>query len=280
MRAHLKTRIAIVALAIFWAVAANFSAAAQEPERTATEELYDMFDIRVISLEHAQASQVLQLMAMFSKDGMLTADDDLNAILLTAPKPLSERLEAAIKLLDVPRRNQENDRNVELTVRLIEGSGSGTGNEVNADGIPASLKSVIVELGEIFTYAQYRLVDTLFLRCRDGSEASTSGMLPSGSSDSEESVYSLRIDRVSITDGEPLGIRLDEVSFEATMPQIVSQSGQGGQQQVRRQVSRRRVGIRADIDVREGQQVVIGKASLSAPDVALFVVISAKVVGG
>jgi len=275
MYVHSKSRYAIVALTSLLAITMSVSTSAQNEVS-----VYDYYETKVIMLEHVPPSSVLKLMAMFTEDGMLTADDDLNAILLMAPKPLSESLEAAIKLLDVPQDSKAPDKNVELTVRLIRGSGLQTNGEVDLDWLPASLEPVIEQLNEIFTYDSYFLVDTLFIRCRDGSEASTSGMLPSGSSDSDEAVYDLRIDRVSVTtDGTPLGIRLDDVSFSATMPHTVSQSGgSGGGRPVR--VERREVGIRADIDLREGQQVVVGKASLSSSDMALFVVISAKVVDG
>jgi hypothetical protein len=270
----------MVAIASLLAITMIFPASAQEGATQAERfsQVYDMYETKVIVLEHVRPSSVLKLMANIFDDDMLTADDDLNAILMMAPKPLSESIEAAIKLLDAPQDQEEPDKNVELTVRLIQGSGLQTNDEVDADWMPDSLEPVIAELNEIFTYDNYHLVDTLFIRCRDGSEASTSGMLPSGTSDSEEAVYDLRIDRVSATydHNEPYAIRLDDVSFSATMPHTIAQSGSGGGRPTR--IERREVGIRADIDLREGQQVVVGKASLSSSDMALFVVISAKVV--
>ncbi len=276
-----KTRIAIFALAVLGILFAGNPAVGQPAEENVVErkEPYDQIDILVVTLERATPSKVMELMGPFADEEMMTADDELGAIMLYGPQSITSRLAEAIEALDRAHKTVENTRNIELTIHLIEGSGLQKDGDASAEDVPSILADVVTELNEVFSYGQYRLVDTLFLRCRDNSEASTSGTLPGGSSDSEVSIYNFSVDSVRITGGEPMGIRLDDISFGAEI-QTSSPVNQSPGARQARAVQRRDVGIRADIDVREGQHVVIGKASVAGDDSALFVVVSAKVVGG
>jgi len=254
----------------------------QSPVARALEqrfEAYEFIDITVVPLEYASAEKVVKVMEPFGSDELMTIDEELNAVILFGPKEITAKLKEAIEVLDAAGKSEERTSNVELTVHLIQGWRMGTADTIKGNEIPAALEDVITELREVFTYNQYRVVDTLFLRCRDGSEASTSGVLPNSTSDSEGSIYQFNVERVSVTEGNPLGVRLDEIMFGATIP-ILSPATANSLQPGLRQIQRREVGIRADIDIREGQQVVVGKASVSGDESALFVVVSAKVVGG
>ncbi len=273
-------------------VCTGFAAHAQE-ERLFTEPnpfaesykqqfaAYDLVELTVVPLKHATAEKVVKTMAAFGIDKLMTADDELNAIILFGPKEITRKFKEAIELLDSAGSTEENNRNVELTVHIIRGSAFKKEDlklnpPQDAADIPNALGKVIDELREVFSYDQYRLVDTLFLRCRDGSEASTSGILPNKPNDS---LYRFRIQSVRVTEGDPHGIRLDELSFDAEIS-ITSARRESVKQPQFHQIQRPDVGIEADIDLREGQHVVVGKASISDDNSALFVVVSAKVVGG
>ena len=272
---------AVVVLALLGTVFAGNLAAAQEAEDSVVPviERADQIDILVVTLERATPSKVMALMGPFADSEVMTADDELGAIMLYGPQSVTSRLADAIKALDMAHKTVENTQNIELTVHLIQGSGFKVDDDTSTVDIPNFLADVVSELTDVFMYGQYRLVDTLFLRCRDNSEASTSGTMPGGSGDEGQSMYNFSVDSVRITGGDPIGIRLDDVSFGAET-KIVSSATHSTSPRTGRAIERRDVGMRADIDVREGQQVVIGKASVAGDDSALFVVVSAKVVGG
>ncbi|MCC6859218.1 MAG: hypothetical protein IT158_11680, partial [Bryobacterales bacterium] len=64
-------------------------------------------------------------------------------------------------------------------------------------------------------------------------------------------------------------VRLEGLQFRASVPQALT-AGQG-------QVQFQDVGITTDVDLREGQKVVIGKANADAAGSALVLVLTARV---
>lgn len=239
------------------------------------------FETQMINPQNIEPSELAETLRIF--DAEFVPNDDVGALLIHGPKSQMAAILEIVERLDAnpPKiKGEDAIANIELTIHLIQGSGAKSDGDVGTTSIPNILADVITELSEVFNYGQYRLVDSLFLRCRDNSEASTSGMLPSGSGESNDAFYNFSVDSVRVTGGDPIGIRLDDVSFGATIPMTDSVQSPAGARPAIRRVNNRDIGMQADIDVREGQQVVVGKASVSGDDSALFVVISANVVGG
>ena len=99
---------------------------------------------------------------------------------------------------------------------------------------------------------------------RAGSAADTTGMIsPAGSSIPRMTQFSIRSASVS-DDGV---IRIDRMHAGLRIPVPTGQK-----------LEYMNTGIDQDIDVKEGQKVVVGRASLEGPDKALFLILTAKVV--
>jgi len=163
-------------------------------------------------------------------------------------------------------RNPSN-RNVELVAYMLEAS-----QEASESQLPPTLTPVVDELNDLFVYKSYRLVDTLALRARDGRAAEVSGVLPI-SSDLQETArlgYEFGFEQVYIDqNGDENFILFDHLRLQIQVPFLLVR-GQG--------VQFRDIGIFSDVDVREGQKVVVGKSNVDGTNNALFLVVTAKVI--
>ena len=179
--------------------------------------------------------------------------------------------EAAIHQLDIPPRN------IELTVHFVVGS-----DQANLAGnaVPQDLRDVIAQLKSTFAFKEYRMLDVLTLRTRSGSPAETSGILNNASAP-RLSVFSIRSATVSEDGGT---VRIDRMHAGLRIPMInraaaaAAAAGTGVADGNFGKVEYRDTGIDQDVDVKEGQKVVVGRSSLEGPEKALFLILTARVI--
>ena len=107
------------------------------------------------------------------------------------------------------------------------------------------------------------MLDVLTIRTREGSSAESSGILDGGQNAPRLSVFSIRNTTVS-EDGKT--IRIDRMHAGIRIP--VANQGKTNYTDT---------GVDQDIDVKEGQKIVVGRSSLNGQAQALFVILTAKV---
>jgi hypothetical protein len=209
---------------------------------------------KVVELKHASAERIRH-------SGVLTpfvhrVDMDPSGRYLVVHATNAANLTAAeelIKRLDVPLKN------VELTFRILVG-----GTQPQApDGtspVPADLESVVKQLRASFPFPSYRLLETAVVRTRDGSDGNVSGKL------FNDGRYDIRFKPIRVTEGSPPQVRLDELQLRQYF--VVSRSD--------KTTHTDDAFIKADIDVKEGQKVVVGKSTLR--ESALFLIVSVDVI--
>lgn len=136
--------------------------------------------------------------------------------------------------------------------------------------LPSELQPVVKQLKSVFpNYQGFRLLETLVMRTREGSDAEVNGVAPSGKEGLPPSIYNFKFRSARITSDEKgRVVWLERMRLGVRVP---IQTG------VNMQFNYQDTGISADVDVREGQKVVVGKANLQGPDKALFLVLAAKV---
>jgi hypothetical protein len=141
------------------------------------------------------------------------------------------------------------------------------GDQANLEGgaVPQEIRDVITQLKGTFTFKEYKMLDVLTLRTRAGSGADTSGILNTGNPP-KMSRFSIRNATVS-EDGTT--IRIDRMHAGLRIP-VVLPGGKG--------VEYTESGIDQDVDVKEGQKVVVGRSSLEGPQKALFLILTAHVI--
>src|SRR5215831_18138757 len=121
---------------------------------------------KVFPLKYADPRQITQLMQMYGRGASF--NESLRVVSVTGTQAQIAAAEAAIKQYDVPPKT------IELVVHFVVGSNQPT---TNAPPAPAEVRDVISQLKNTFTFKEYSMLDTLTLRTRAGSPASTTGIL-------------------------------------------------------------------------------------------------------
>ena len=192
----------------------------------------------------------------------------LKTLSISGPADKVAAVEAAIKQLDVAPKT------IELTVYFVVG-----GDQPNLMGgaVPQDLRDVITQLKGAFTFKDYKMLDALTLRTRAGSSADTSGIL-NAANPPRMSQFSIRNATVS-EDGTT--IRIDRMHAGLRIP-YTRREGVGtdakGAASAQKSVEYINSGIDQDVDVKEGQKVVVGRSSLEGPQQALFLILTAHVI--
>jgi hypothetical protein len=233
----MKTLILIVALAL--------TAAAQDP----APQTVGVRTQRIVQLKYLDPIAVQNLLRNFGVE--ITADRQLKLVALSGRPAAIDTAVEALKQIDVPNAAQ---KDIDLTVFFVVGRDD---NEPAAGAIPPEIQSTVATLKQTFPYKTYELLDALSLRSRAGSGATATGQL-SGAKLTSFSVRAVNLEGGSMIriDGLHAGIK----AFH------------NGNQYV--DVS----AISTDIvDTKEGQKLVVGRASMEARSRALFLVLIAKV---
>ena len=215
---------------------------------------------KLFLLKYADPGKVAELLRVFNAS--VRPDSEMHALAVeTAIGPSMAAIEEAIQRLDVPSAAS---KNIEMTAYLLIGNET-AGTEPSA--MPKELDSVVAQLKNAFAFKSYRLMDTLALRTRVGQMASTSssgrGMKIGDNTPPVNTDF--RIRQAGIGSDETT-IRIDKLNLDSVIP---VQSSPGP-------YAYANVGLQADVDIKQGQKVVIGRVSVA--ESALFLVLTAQVV--
>ena len=234
--------------------------AAQQTEEPRTLVKADTRIKKIFVLKYADPRAMADLLRVF--DAVISANPEMHVLAVTAPQSTMTSIEEAITRLDTPIAAT---KNIEMTIQLVVGGDSegGLGNP-----IPKDLESVVTQLKNAFPFKTYRLLDTLTLRSRSGQNASTtsSGGAVKIGENTQPITTDFRVKSASIAqDGST--VRIDGLATTTRLP--IATGGNGYQVQ--------NLNMGTDIDIKEGQKVVVGRFGISH-DQALFLVLTARVV--
>ena len=218
---------------------------------------------KIIELKHTDVGTIRELLTVFGVQIRAGAAGS-RVLAVSGNKESVAALEEAVKRLDVP---QPAKKNIELTVYMILADGEAGGK------VPADLEGVVKQLRALFQYSSYQLMESFQLRTREDQWSELSGFAPppiQSPLSSVKAIYQFKV-RPSVLPGDKTNtIRLDGLRFGLKMP---APAGSGNQWQYID------TGINTEADVREGQKVVIGKASASSDKPsAVVLVVSARIV--
>ncbi len=216
----------------------------QAEERARAEADQRNWETRIFPVRYIDPNQLQQVLSMFRSQS--NPNTQLRVISVRAPKEIMPAIEDAIKRLDIPAAMVS--KNADLTVYILMAS-----DQPAQDNIPANLQPVVTQLRAVLTYKSYQLVETLLARGTDGRQIGLNG-----------SLQGVRSGAV-----EPTGYHLAG-SFRIENP-----DGKNPVLQVRNmQFSLGSVAINTDVEIPQGQQVVVGKATMG--DRAFILVMTAK----
>jgi hypothetical protein len=215
---------------------------------------------KLFLLKYADPGKVAELLRVFNAS--VSPNSDMHALAVeTAIGPSMAAIEEAIQRLDVPSAAS---KNIEMTAYLLIG-GDSAGTEPGA--MPKELDGVMAQLKNAFAFKSYRLLDILALRTRVGQSASTSSSSRATQigTNTPPVRTQFRIASAGIGSDETT-IRIDKLNLDSNIP-VQSSPGQ---------YAFANVGLSADVDIKQGQKVVIGRVSVA--ESALFLVLTAQVV--
>jgi hypothetical protein len=208
---------------------------------------------KLIQLKYVDAGSVHNLLRSYVTTGGWTmqSDDRMHMIAVTGSPEAVASIEEAIKKLDVAPTD------FDLTVYLI----SSAPNDI----LPAALTSTAKQLHGVFAYSGYQLLESFVLRGRDGRGGSSGGAFHGSPSS-----YSFRYEQASVSSDTPKTIHLRGLDLNLRFRTgALTKEGQPAFTST---------GLNTDIDIREGQKVVVGKSDLNNGDSPLILVVTAKVV--
>lgn len=201
---------------------------------------------RIFELQYLDPDEVRALFSAL--EASISRVNNLRLIAVRGNKETVDVIEQALKKIDVPRPAR---KNIEFTGYMIMASARTS----DAVEIP-DLAAVIKQLKTLFPYKGYRVTETFFLRSRDGDNGRASGFIVDSAAQTRNA-YSFNFSNASLaTDRQ---IRINNVALEVKTP-----SGD--------------LGFRTQLDIREGQKVVVGKSNVVGTDDALILILTAKII--
>src|SRR5262249_42314739 len=149
-------------------------------------------------------------------------------------------------------------KSIEITAHLLVAS-----PQAESDTIPAVLKPVIDQLRAVMAYKSYRVLDTVLASGKEGDQIHQDGVLPKlNDADPNLPTFAFAVIPRITGEGADQSVHLENLGLNLT----VAIAGSGGP---------RTLNIGTAVDVKKGQQVVVGKATVQ--DRAVILVLSAKV---
>jgi len=251
----MNKKLAVLMIAFAWCVAGQgTTASTSKPAEVET---------KLILLKHASASGVARLL---HNAGLPVAGDNLlRAIVVRSTPDKIDQVERIVKQLDAEPQPlpQTEPTNCDLIIYVLGGTKTSPGE----GQLSQSLLPVVRQLKAVFPYQSYRLLETLSQRTRVGESTSLAGILPpfEGSNSNIPSKYVLiyTLGSVSSQRGQWIA-KVDKFSFNVNSYFRVDNSSFS-----------RDAEVKSSFDVKSGQKVVIGNASVTG-DESIFLVVEAK----
>lgn len=245
----------VLMIAVFTALLAHGQQSAKQEAKAPDEQAN--WSMKVFQVKYADVNQLADLFRTFG--ARVEAKQGLNALAVRAPDSVLAAIEESLKRLDIAPRPQ---KNIDLTAYLLIASAQ----ESAASKTPAEIDPVIKQLRTVFNYRGFRLLDTVMMRQREGTGGTVNGTVASPTSATQQPVpYRFHVNSLRIGSDDTAGmVHINGLNLNLQVPFALGPP-----------VS---VGIGTDVDVREGQKVVVGKANIDNSENALILVLTAKAV--
>lgn len=229
-------------------------------------------DVALVRLKYADPETVARLLASLGVGAQ--QDRTLRLLVISGAEGRVARAQKLIQEIDVPGAagvvpgGQAPARELEFMVYIVAGLEKG-----DAPPVPKSIEDTVSQLRNLFPYASYRLLDTAILRVSEDAVGEVRGELPlpdgvtaagGAGMPGAQGGYSITINTLRKPQPQSAGgISVHEFRCMIGIPRA-----SGGRDDVN---------VQTQLSMKEGQQVVVGKAGVGAAG-TLFVVVSARVV--
>ncbi|HYR86399.1 MAG TPA: hypothetical protein VE422_20095 [Terriglobia bacterium] len=210
------------------------------------------WETKIFQIKYVEPGELRRALSMFRADTN-ESGGALRVMSVRAPKEIMPAIEDAIKRLDVPPSSP--GRSAELTVFILMASDQTD----PTTALPAALQPVVNQLKTVLAYKGYQLADILFARGTDGRDIQLRGALPiaiptlpNAQAGPANPNYLLQ-GRFRIENSDSKTPTLRFTSMQFTLASVM---------------------IMTDVEIPQGQQIIVGKASMG--DRAFILVMSAR----
>ncbi len=186
-------------------------------------------------------------------------------------------VERTIHELDTISDTDSRGKNIELVIYVLDGSMGHADGRSESD--IAALAPVYKQLRAVFPFKSYELLSTMLMRSGQSMPSSTTGMMKSLQNNPDFSVpgsYKIYYDAATVSDDVPPNIHLRNFIFSAKIPFLSSALKNKDGSNATTQYQQSEFGIQTDVDLREGQKVVVGTSNIEPGGATIFVVVTAK----
>lgn len=211
---------------------------------------------KVIHVQHGSPEAIRDALA--TPRLSLHANNSLQAIVASGAQADVDRIEQLVHELDVPS-SADREANLELTMYIVGASNGGAPEPVSR----RDLEPVWKQIRASGSYSNYTLLDSVVIRSKEHRFARISGQLPIFSAgEPEPNRYSVdcSFGSKSETQRGGAGTHIDKSSFRAGP------------------LDRREVSLETNLDVQDGQTVVVGNTNVDGGKSSVFVVVAVKFV--
>lgn len=234
----------------------------EEPAKTPPEGRVS----KVIPVKYADVRSVRNLITSFGAS--ISFDSDLKVITASGNASAVAAVEDAIRTLDVPPSPR---KDIQLTVYILAASQQPAPN----GNTPAELGEVVGQLKRVLSYQGFQLLNTVLLRTQDGRNGRVEGVVPDGEDERQKADFKFSFQDASIIpEGKTRSVRIGRILF--TMQR--HNASPNDEKELTASAGPAPAVINTDIDLNEGQKVVVGKTTFASPNNALILVLMAKVV--
>lgn len=208
--------------------------------------------------------------------------DQLKAVVIKGTPADVAVVERSIHELDAASPAVSGGKNIELVVYVIGGSMEPLPGATETSG--DALAPVVKQLRTVFPYKNYQTLGTMLLRSSQGSKTISTGIIKSLQKTGNEgevlspSTYQLKFDSARATADSVPVIHLDKFEFESRIPVVASVMKSKDGSTASSQFQSVPIGTQTDVDLREGQKVVVANSNIGNTNVSLFLVLAAHLV--
>lgn len=228
-----------------------------------------VFDVKYASVDALSA--MLNELRQGSSPDKAIPQPGLHAIAVEAySTAFLQSAEELIRRFDVPVMNVAQNHDFEIVAHILAASRA----PLAGDALPKELAEVAKQLKETFGYTDVKLIDSALEHCREGRDAFTKGNV-SGLSDgaTQPSTYEMTHKVVRYEPGVKQGsVTLYGFQFKLRLAYLRTGQIAGPTQW-------QDVTFQTDLNIPEGQSVVVGKSKIGTEDKSLVLVLQVRKAG-
>ncbi len=228
---------------------------------------------KLFVLKYADPGQLTGIIRIFS--GNVMENSSMRTLAVSATPAAMAAIEEAIKRLDVPAAAPQS---IDLLAYFVYAS---LAADPDQGAMPTDIINAVSQLRVTFPYKSYRVADTMAIRALSGHSVNTSSVWATAPASLQLPATVAHFQANSVSVDSTGSIRLDRLSVGCQVPFPTATQAAGGLGSglsplvTTSAFGYNSLGINTDVEMKEGQKIVVGKMGVREGE-AIFLVLIAK----